>query len=175
MIHLGILRVCNVAVLIHSLGGTKTKDTTSSCHPRLLWKKHRTIEMWLPREPEMGGGCGEQPEVAVPASQPLFWASAVVASCSRVISRRPGAKATVPKARAAAGVPGERGGLRSGGHARRAAGGAGSSRLGGAPLAGPSLPLTPRSAIPLQLGVEVDAVASLRQAASSGRCWRQQP
>lgn len=55
MIHLGTLRVCNVAVLIHSLGGTKTKDTTSSCHPRLPWKKHGTIEMWLPREPEMGG------------------------------------------------------------------------------------------------------------------------
>lgn len=84
--------------------------------------------MWLPREPGIGGG--EQPEVTVPVGQPLFWAWAAVASASCVISGRSGAEAAVPKARAASGAPGEPGGLGSGGHARRAAWGAGLSSLG---------------------------------------------
>ena len=60
---------------------------------------------------------GERPEVEVSAGQPLFWASGAVASSSRVISWHPGAEAAVPKAGAAAGAPGERGGLGSGWHA----------------------------------------------------------
>lgn len=112
-----------------SLGGRKTQGPQSATASHLLRENQGIIEMWLPREPVMGWR-SEEPEVAVPASQPLFWASAIVASCSRVISWLPGAKATVPKAGAAAGAPGERGGLGSGGHARRAAGGAGLSSFG---------------------------------------------
>lgn len=67
------------------------------------------------------GGAGEEPEVAVRAGQPLFWSSAAVASCSRVISWSSGARAAVPKAGSAAGIPGERGKLGSGGRPEKRA------------------------------------------------------
>ena len=67
------------------------------------------------------GGVGEQPEVAVRAGQPLFWSSAAVASRSRVVSWSSGAQAAVPEAGSAAGIPGERGKLGSGGRPERRA------------------------------------------------------